>query len=133
VSVRSIDGPHERQAPRDYRGSSLTGEQVSAQFAEPTLVLFVKADCLGCRDVLTSAHDAFGDVATLIVATTTSNEPWWSTSAHPVVIAPTLFEELEVRWPPVYVLIDPSSQRVVTEGVVFGASQVREEIAPFLM
>jgi hypothetical protein len=133
MRVRSIDAPRERHAPRHYRGSTLAGEDVSAEFTKPTLVLFVKQDCLGCRDVVTSPRDAFGDVATLIVAATASEEPWWSDSMHPLVISPTLIEELEVRWPPFYVLIDPSSQRVVVEGVVFGSSQVRQEIAPFLV
>jgi hypothetical protein len=38
---------------------------------------------------------------------------------------------LDIRWPPFYVLIDPASRRVVTEGVVFDAAQVARETARF--
>ena len=50
-------------------------------------------------------------------------------ASNDVLIAPALMKELDIRSAPFYVLIDPSSSRVVTEGVVFGPSQVAAEIA----
>jgi hypothetical protein len=131
--VHSIDAPRPRPAPRTYRGLSLSGELVQGEFVRPTLVLAVKEDCLGCRSVLESPVDAFGDVATLVVAARPSTEPWWAASHHPLVVSELLLQQLDVRWPPFYVLIDAKNATVVTEGVVFGPGQVREEIAAFLM
>lgn len=88
---------------------------------------------MGCRSVIESSQDAFGDVAVLIVARTAPSEPEWSTSVHRVVVSESLLEQLDVRWPPFYVLVDPVVGRVVTEGVVFGPEQVHDDIARFLM
>jgi len=131
--VRSLDAPRERPAPRRYSATSLDGEILEGEFTSLCLVLAVKEDCMGCRSVFDAAADAFGNVAVLIVARTDSREPWWDESVHPVVISPTLLDDLAVRWPPFYVLVDPVAQRVVSEGVVFAPAQVREEIAPFLV
>jgi hypothetical protein len=97
------------------------------------LVVAVKENCLGCRSVLESSSGAFGGVAVLIVADHASCEPWWTASLHSVVVSPSLLEDLDVRWPPFYVLVDPTTERVVTEGVVFGPEQVLQEIAPYLV
>ena len=131
--MRSIDAPRDRPAPRQFRGLSLSGELVQGEFVVPTLVMAVKDDCLGCRNLLEAPVDAFGDVATLIVSARPSTEPWWASSLHLVVVSELLLQELDVRWPPFYVLIDPARAAVVTEGVVFGPEQVREEIAAYLM
>ena len=131
--MHSIDAPRERYAPRRYRGESLAGELVESELGSLTLIVAVKSDCHGCRSVLESARDAFGAVSTLVVARETSLEPWWATSRHPLVISPSLLDELEVRWPPFYVLVDPHDEKVVTEGVVFAPEQVREEIAAYLV
>jgi hypothetical protein len=48
------------------------------------------------------------------------------------VVAPDVLKELEIRWPPFYVLVDPQERRVITEGVVFAPAQVASEIASFL-
>ena len=131
--MRSIDTPRERHAPREYRGLNLAGELVQGQFDRLTLVFAIKEDCWGCRSVLQAPIDAFGSVATLVVAARPSAEPEWATSAHPLVVSELLLQQLDVRWPPFYVLIDPQREVVVTEGVVFGPAQVREAIADFLM
>jgi hypothetical protein len=131
--VRSVDAARDRRAPRRYVGRSLSGESVEGEFVGLTLIVAVKEDCLGCRSVLESPSDAFGDAAVLIVAGHASCEPWWAASLHLVVISPSLLEDLDVRWPPFYVLVDPTTERVVTEGVVFGPEQVLQEIAPYLV
>ena len=131
--MRSIDSPRERAAPPRYRGVDLGGESVEGHFVDRTLVVAIKEDCLGCRSVLESPTDAFGDVTTLLVAARSSREPWWTTTRHRVIISEELLAELDVRFPPFYVLIDAVHGRVLTEGVVFGPEQVREELAAFLM
>lgn len=131
--VRSIDPPRERPAPRHYRGLSLSGELVQGEFVRRTLVLAIKEDCRGCRSVLEAPAGAFGDVAVLVVAARPSTEPWWGTCPHPLVVSELLLEQLDVRWPPFYVLVDPTTASVIAEGVVFGPEQVREEIAAHVM
>ncbi len=131
--MRSIDAPRERPAPGGYRGLSLGGELVQGEFVGRTLVLAVKEDCLGCRSVLDAPADAFGDVEVLVVAARPSGEASWLTTPHRLVVSELLLQQLDVRWPPFYVLIDARKGAVVSEGVVFGPEQVREEIAAFLM
>ena len=131
--ARSIDPPRERAAPRRYRGVDLAGQPVEGEFNDLTLVVAIKEDCVGCRSVLESPADAFGDVATLLVAARRSSESWWSPTNHRVIVSQELLADLDVRFPPFYVLIDPQRQRVISEGVVFGPEQVREELAGYLM
>lgn len=131
--MRSIDAPRERPAPRAYRGRNLAGEAVQGDFVGLTLIVAIKEDCLGCRSVVESPRNVFGRVATLLVASRPSSEPWWMTTAHPLVVSEPLLEQLDVRSPPFYVLIDARRGWVLTEGVVFGPEQVREEIAAFVM
>ncbi len=112
---------------------SLSGEPLECDLDALTLVLAVKEECMGCRNVIEAPANSFGEVAVLIVASAMPSEPWWSTSPHRVVISAPLLMALDVRWPPFYVLVDPVVGRVVTEGVIFGSEQVREEIAPYLV
>jgi len=131
--VHSFDRPRERSAPRHYLATTRSGEEIRGEIVGLTLVLAVKENCRGCQDVLESPLDAFGKVNTLVVAAQWSSEPWWSTSQHPLIVSASLLRDLDVRWPPMYVLVDPVTQRVVSEGVVFGPAQVREEIAAYLV
>ncbi len=130
--MRSFEGTRERRAPRRYRGTTLHGDVVEGEFTTRTLVLAVKDDCLGCESVVASSAQAFGEVATLVVAARPSADPAWATSAHQLLVSESLLADLDVRWPPFYVLVDPRDERVVCEGVVFAPAQVREEIAPYL-
>ncbi len=130
--MRSIDASRERDAPRRYRGVDVAGEPVEGEFTETTLVVAIKEDCLGCRSVLDAPVDAFG-VTTLLVAARPSAEPGWVTTRHRLVVSAQLLDELDVRFPPSYVLIDPERGRVIGEGVVFAPEQVREELARFLV
>ena len=131
--MRSFDATRDRRAPRQYRGMTLQGEVIQGDFVSPTLIVAVKEDCLGCRSVMQSPEGAFGDVEILIVAARPSAEAFWRTCAHRVVVSESLLRELDVRWPPFFVLIDPANETVLCEGVVFAPEQVRDEIAPFVM
>ncbi len=66
----------------------------------------------------------------MLVSAVSSEE--WTGAAREVLIAPELMKELDIRSAPFYLLIDHSTLQVVTEGVVFGPSQVAEEIADAL-
>lgn len=97
------------------------------QLRRTTLVVAVKPDCDGCRDFLHGDLRALSDVDVVLVSAVSSEE--WLDAANDVLIAPEVMKELDIRSAPFYVLIDPSTLRVVTEGVVFGPSQVAAEIA----
>lgn len=124
---RSFDPPRERPAPRVLVGISPGGEERRIELHRMTLVVAVKPDCDGCRDFLRGDLQEFPDVDVVIVSAFSSDG--WMDAANEVLIAPELMKELDIRSAPFYVLIDPLSLRVVTEGVVFGPSQVAAEIA----
>lgn len=131
--ARSIDPARERPAPRRFVGLRLNGELVQGEFDRLTLILAIKEDCLGCQTVLEASPDAFGDVATMVVAARAAHEPSWETTSHRLLVSELLLQQLDVRHPPVYVVIDPVRERVVGEGVILSVDQVREEIAPLLV
>ena len=131
--MHSFDTTRQRRAPRHYEGTNLWDEPVSGEFTCLTLIVAIKEDCWGCRNILECSPGEMGDVTTLLVAAQASRETSWRSSPHRVLISASLLKELDVRWPPFYVLFDPTQEKVMSEGVVFDAHQVREEIAPFLM
>ena len=95
-----------------------------------TLVVAVKPHCDGCRTFLESDLAEFANVDVVLVAADADDEH--RVGRHEVVVAPSLMAQLEIRAAPFYVLIDPSTSRVVTEGTLFSPAQVAGEIAPFL-
>jgi hypothetical protein len=97
-----------------------------------TLVVAIKQSCDGCRDFIFSELNELSSVPVLILSATGDNNGEWGDSLQQVIIAPQLLSDLDVRWPPFYVLIDPEQRLVVTEGVVFGPAQVAREIGSFL-
>ena len=132
MGVRSFDRPRERPAPRVLEGHWLSGEPARVELHRTTLLVAVKANCDGCRDFLTSPLDALGDVDVVFVSASPLEGDEWTASRYPVLIAPALLEALDVRWPPFYVLINPLTPSVLTEGVVFGSDQVAAEIEQYL-
>jgi hypothetical protein len=130
--VRNFDAPRERPAPTAYEAQTLDGRTVSIPIVGTSLIVAVKGDCDGCHTLLSAPEGSFGDVAVHFVATVASDEAAWRTSVPPVVVAPSLLEALDVRWPPFWVLIDAESQRVLTEGVPFGVEHVASALAPYL-
>jgi hypothetical protein len=68
----------------------------------------------------------------VVVVSATRGDEEWDNARRTIVVAPDLFDELDIRSAPFYVLIDPTSSRVIYEGVIFGPAQVASEIASFL-
>jgi hypothetical protein len=81
--------------------------------------------------VFSSLEELRGTPVVIVSATIDLNAEW-ADAVQPIMVAPDVLKELEIRWPPFYVLVDPRERRVVTEGVVFAPSQVASEIAPYL-
>jgi hypothetical protein len=129
---RSFDPPRERSAPRVLRGHFLDGREWSLELAKTTLVVAVKANCVGCREFLSSDSGALARLDVVAICQSAGDGGEWRSSTSLVVVAPELWRQLEIRSAPFYVVIDPVSVRVVQEGVVFGFEQVVEEVRPFL-
>lgn len=105
---------------------------MSHTFSGVTLVVAIKTRCDGCRDFVNSALDEFEEIDVVIVSASGDEDGEWAQSRHPILIAPGLLEQLDVRWPPFYIVVDASTREVVSEGVVFGPAQVAEEIRTYL-
>jgi len=95
-----------------------------------SLLLVVKADCQACDTLLAAGPDAFEGIDVFYLAA--SDSPEFETFGRDVLLSSSALDALEVRWPPVYLVVDPARREVVTEGAVFDADQVRSEIAPHL-
>jgi hypothetical protein len=130
-NARSFDRPRERAAPRSLRGHWSGGDETVVEFAEVTLVVAIKTHCDGCREFIDADLDEL-HVAVLVIGAADDESSEWRDARQPVLVSPDAFRLLDVRSAPFYVLIDPVAGRVVTEGVLFGPSQVANEIAPYL-
>ena len=130
--MRSFDAPQRRRAPTSFSALTLRGGAVSHTFVGKTLIVAIKTMCDGCRDFVNAPLDELEGVSVLIVSATNDESGEWTTARHEILVAPELLVELGVRWPPFYVVIDATAGEVITEGVVFGPSQVAQEIAPYV-
>lgn len=128
--ARSFDAPRQRPVPREFVGVTPTGEERRIDIHRMTLVIAVKPDCDGCREFIHGDLDELSGVDVVIVSATSSSE--WADATNEVLVSSAFMKMLDIRSAPSYVLIDPTTQRVVTEGVVFGPSQVAAEIASAL-
>ena len=128
--VHSFDPPRERPAPGFLRGHWSKGDDVVVSLTRRTLLVAIKTNCDGCRAFLHASLDDFDQVDVIFVAAIDDDE--WDSSSRPVLIAPEALARLDVRSPPFYVLIDPHALAILSEGVVFGPSQVAVEIAQFI-
>lgn len=128
MEIRSFDGPRDRFVPTSLSGHWSTGESVNLALSSPTLIVAVKQDCEGCRGFVLSDLDEFVGLRVIVVSATEDVAGQWRGAPQPVLIAPEFLRALEIRWPPFYVLIDPDARRVLVEGVVFGPSQVAQEV-----
>jgi hypothetical protein len=101
------------------------------ELSEVTLVVAIKSHCDGCREFInTDVHELH--VPVLVVSAVDDESSEWRDARQRVLVSPDAFRLLDLRSAPFYVLVDPIAARVVTEGVLFGASQVAKEIAPYL-
>lgn len=130
--VRSFDGPRERKAPEIIEGCWLNGAPASVQLTDLTLIVAVKTSCDGCRLFVESQLDELAQFQIIVVSATADENGEWVNARQSIMVAPGVLEELEIRWPPFYVLIDPRTRRVLTEGVVFAPEQVADEIQRYL-
>ncbi len=130
--MRTFDAPRPRSTPKSFEALTLDGNRVTHVFEGMTLLVAIKSNCDGCRDFVQAPLEEFAGLHVVIVSANATRHDEWSGASHPIVVAPEILELLDIRWPPFYVLIDAARERVVTEGVVFGPSQVYQEILPFL-
>lgn len=130
--MRSFTPPRRRGTPLSFTGVTLEGKTLTHTFSGMTLVVAVKTMCDGCRDFVNAALDEFDAIEVVIVSATNDHDAEWAHARHQIIVAPEFMKQLDVRWPPFYVVIDAATSEVVTEGVVFGPSQVAQEIAPYV-
>jgi hypothetical protein len=127
----SFDRPRDREAPDSLSGHWSHGDDETIHLTELTLVVAIKSHCDGCREFIDAGLEGFS-VPVLVVSADEDESSEWRDARQPVFVSPDALRLLEVKWPPFYVLVDPVAHKVVTEGVLFGASQVAAEIEPFL-
>jgi hypothetical protein len=130
-NARSFDRPRERAAPSSLRGHWSAGDETVVELSEVTLIVAIKSHCDGCREFINADLDEL-HVPVLVISADDGDSFEWRDARQPVLVSPDAFRVLDVRSPPFYVLVDPVAGRVVTEGVLFGPSQVASEIAPHL-
>ncbi|MGA2295107.1 MAG: hypothetical protein ABSG24_07755 [Acidimicrobiales bacterium] len=130
--MSSFDAPRPRSAPEVITGTDLQGEPVTITMSETTLIVAIKQSCDGCRDFVRSELRELDGVAVIILSATGDVGAEWVDAVQPIIVAPDALAQLDIRWPPFYVLVNPRERRVISEGVVFGPSQVASEIAPYL-
>jgi hypothetical protein len=130
--VSSFETPRPRPAPDVLAGHSLRGDEEVRALRGLTLIVAVKQSCDGCRDFVFSNLEELRGTPVVIISATGDLNAEWADAVQPILVAPDVLAELDIRWPPFYVLVDPQERRVVTEGVVFAPAQVASEIAPFL-
>jgi hypothetical protein len=121
-----------RSAPDTITGTSLQGEAIRKKLDGLSLIVAIKQSCDGCRDFVFSTLSELRDLPVLILSATGDVNGEWVDALQSILVAPQVLADLDIRWPPFYVLVDPSQHQVVTEGVVFAPSQVASEIATYL-
>jgi len=130
--VRSFDAQRPRSAPTSFHGLTLTGEPIERTFRGLTLIVAIKPHCDGCREFAESTLNEFSALDVIFVTAEFDLDNEWRDVGHEIVVAPALLIQLDVRWPPFYILVDADSARVLVEGVIFAPGQVAEEISPYL-
>ena len=132
LDLRSFDHSRPRPAPTSLDGHWLGGGPTTIRLDGLTVVVAIKTECNGCREVVNAHVDEVAGLAMVVVSASDAVDEAWVADRASILVAPRLLEQLEVRWPPFYVVIDPTSSTVVTEGVVFGLEQVAREVASYL-
>lgn len=129
-SARSFDQPRRRPVPTVLRGRGPSGAERTVTLERVTLVVVLKPRCDGCADFLASDWHELEGVEVVVVSGDQDRE--WAESDREVLIAPEWLADLDFRGAPAYLLIDPATNSVLTEGVLFSPGQVANEIAGFL-
>lgn len=131
-NAHSFDRLRERSAPETLTGRWSSGGDATIALTGLTLLVAVKSNCDGCLAFLNAPLDEFGDLDVVFVSAADDTLGEWQRPDRRVLVAPEVLRSLGVTWPPFYVLIEPEARRVLCEGVLFGPSQVAQEIARFL-
>jgi len=118
-----------RPVPSPWSLRDRDGVAHSFAVRAPTLLVAVKTDCDGCRPFYGATSAALEGLDVVVVTRDDPAHRDFAGSARPVYGAPGLLDELEVRWPPFFVLVAPDPPRVVVEGVAFAPEQVVAEMA----
>ncbi|MEI8127695.1 MAG: hypothetical protein WCG86_07785 [Actinomycetota bacterium] len=116
-----MDTPRERPAPERWNWVGREGREEYVLTSQ-ILLIVVKENCDGCREFLRDPPVELAQYDVKVVA----HEGDFGES--PVYLAPELLAELDIRWPPFYVLVENSPARVVDEGIVFSAAHVAQEL-----
>lgn len=127
--ARSFDPPRERPAPTTFLATPVGGVEQRVELRRDTLIVVVKPHCDGCHSFIFGDLSAFSDVDVLLLSREAPTSDEWSSSARDILVAPALLDELHVSSAPFYVVISPTRQRVVTEGIAFDPAQVAAEMA----
>ena len=132
LRVHSFDDPRPRRAPVSFHAVDADGAASTRRFERATLVVALKSSCDGCREFVESELEGLEGLDLVLIIASIDEAHEWRNARRPVVSSPELWEALDLRSAPFYVLVDPTRERVVTEGVVFSSTQVATEIARFL-
>lgn len=130
MGLHSFDRPVQRPVPSPLTGVDSRGIRVTVTLTRRTIVVAVKPSCDGCHDFLGGPSEVFNGFDVVLVSATPY--PKDAAAARRVLVAPEWMERARIVAAPSYTVIDPSTGRVVTEGVAFAPSQVAAEIAPYL-
>ncbi len=128
-----VAGPHsfdetvERSVPTSIVGRGPDGAVVEFQFVRTTLLVVVKPRCDGCREFLLGAPTEFAGLDVVLISAVADRDGEWL-NTRPVLVAPAWIESQRLMAAPSYALINGATGRLIAEGVVFSASQVRAEI-----
>jgi hypothetical protein len=131
---------HPATAASDLSGLDANGTPHRVQILGTdrfTLLLFLSTGCDGCHAIfegLGSKNSGLlsGDEDVVVVARSTENPEEFIQlvpSGIPVIFSGSGWEDYAVHGPPFFVLVDGAANRVITEGVAWGAAQVGEQVA----
>lgn len=125
----TFDAPRRRGAPTVLEGHSLNGAAVRVRLDAPTVIAAVKAHCESCREFVTGGLEELSGVAVVVVCAVAPVDDEWRGAVRDVLVSASALEQLEVRSAPFFVLVDPATSTVLTEGSLFSPAQVAREIA----
>jgi hypothetical protein len=124
---------HPATVPHDVVGVDPEGAPVSVSIigsAEPVLLLFLSADCLGCRDLWEGLAVLGRSLPTGVGVVVVTHDPAREDSAAIAALAPAstttvmssqAFGDYRVGGPPFFVLV--TGNEVLTEGVAWGTGE----------
>jgi hypothetical protein len=121
--------------PHDVEGVDPSGAPVRVGVlgsADPVLLLFLKADCLGCHDLWSGLDELRSSLPSSVGLAVVTRGPaeedpvaiaalGANSSGVPTVMGSQAFADYRVAGPPFFVVVD--GQRVRTEGVAWGLAE----------